>query len=62
MPDDLKTENARFDMPPELLNAFAHFISDEIRGFYQSNRGKEFYAEWLKKHPEYKNEEKPPDS
>ena len=61
MPDDLKTENTRFELPQELLTSFARFISDEIRGFYQSDRGKEFYTEWLKKHPEYNNGEKPPD-
>lgn len=52
-----KKENTRTELPEELLVSFARFLSDEIKGFYRSDRGKDFYAEWLKRHPEYAEKE-----
>ena len=60
MPENLKAEYDQSQLPPEILNSFARFLSEEIKNFYRSDRGKEFYTEWLKKHPEYSNGGKPP--
>ncbi len=40
-------------LPKELLISFARFLASDIIGFYQSEEGKAYYAEWLKSHPEY---------
>jgi hypothetical protein len=34
------------------------FLVPEIRKFYKSEEGRQYYAEWLKKHPEYQEQEK----
>lgn len=49
----LNAEIPEKELPPEILNSFARFLSGEIRDFYRSDRGKAFYANWLKEHPEY---------
>ena len=41
------------DIPKETLDAFARYIIPEIRRFAESEEGQAYYAEWLKKHPEY---------
>lgn len=40
-------------LPTDMLDAFAKFLTPEIRKFYQSDEGKEYFENWLKKHPEY---------
>ena len=40
-------------VPKETLDAFARYIMPEIRRFAESEEGQAYYAEWLKKHPEY---------
>ena len=41
------------ELPEELLTSFAKSLAPEIVKFYQSEEGKVYYAEWLKRHPEY---------
>lgn len=41
--------------PEDLLTSFALFLSKEIVSFYQSDEGRLYYENWLKKHPEYMN-------
>lgn len=41
------------DIPEEVLSSFARFLLPEIRKFYESEEGQSYYAEWLKRHPEY---------
>ncbi len=60
MSENLKAENPQTELPPEILDSFARFLSEEIKDFYRSERGKTFYAEWLKRHPESDQKEKPP--
>ena len=43
----------RIDLPEELLISFAKSLVPEIRAFYHSDAGNEYYAQWLTKHPEY---------
>jgi len=40
-------------LPEEVLTSFAKVIAPEIRKFYDSDVGKAYFSEWLKKHPEY---------
>lgn len=49
----LKIDYTQVDLPEELLTSFAKALAPEIRKFYQSDIGKTYFAEWLKKHPEY---------
>ncbi len=60
MSENLKAETPQTELPPEILDSFARFLSEEIKDFYRSERGKAFYAEWIKRHPEYDQKEKPP--
>lgn len=53
MDHDLEAPNTGFS--EDLLTSFALFLSNEIHSFYQSDKGKEYYENWLKKHPEYAN-------
>ena len=46
-------EMQEMQLPKELLISFARFLASDIIGFYQSEEGKAYYAEWLKSHPEY---------
>lgn len=48
------------DIPEEVLSSFARFLLPEIRKFYESEEGKAYYAEWLKRHPEYNKHAKNP--
>ena len=40
-------------IPEELLISFAKAMAPEIREFYQSDAGKDYYLQWLRHHPEY---------
>ena len=51
MDHDLEASNTGFS--EDLLTSFALFLSKEIQSFYQSDKGKVYYENWLKKHPEY---------
>lgn len=51
MDHDLEAPNTGFS--EDLLTSFALFLSNEIQSFYQSDKGKVYYENWLKKHPEY---------
>ena len=53
MTNEENTSRTSVELPEELLISFAKFLGPEIVKFYQSDEGKEYYAEWLKKHPEY---------
>ncbi len=48
-----KTEYTSIELSKELLNSFAKALLPEIRNFYASDYGKEYYIKWLSKHPEY---------
>ena len=48
-----KEKTANITIPKETLDAFARYITPEIRRFAESEEGQAYYAEWLKKHPEY---------
>ena len=51
MDHDLEATNTGFS--EDLLTSFALFLSNEIQSFYQSDKGKVYYENWLKKYPEY---------
>ena len=53
MPDTVKVNLKEVELSEELLTSFAKFLVPEIRKFYQSEEGKAYYEQWLKKHPEY---------
>ena len=52
---DHNLETSKTGFSEDLLTSFALFLSNEIQSFYQSDKGKEYYENWLKKHPEYAN-------
>lgn len=54
----LRDTSAVLQLPKNLLKEYAMFLVPEIRKFYKSEEGKQHYAEWLKKHPEYQEQEK----
>lgn len=53
MKNTVKVDPKEVELSPERLTSFTKFLVLEIRKFYQSNEGKAYYKEWLKKHPEY---------
>lgn len=53
MKNTVKVDRKEVELFPELLTSFAKFLVPEIHKFYQSDEGKAYYNEWLKKHPEY---------
>ena len=48
-----RIDYTRIELPEELLVSFAKAMVPEIRKFYQSDFGKNYYNEWLSKHSEY---------
>lgn len=54
MPNNVKVVNkSGVKLSEDLLTSFAKFLVPEIREFYQSEDGRAYYEQWLKKHPEY---------
>ena len=49
----MKINYKDIELPTDVLDAFAKFLTPEIRKFYQSEAGKEYFENWLTKHPEY---------
>ena len=41
------------DISQSLLESFALALVPEIRSFYKSEEGQNYFREWLKNHPEY---------
>ncbi len=41
----------------DLLDLFAKSLVPQIREFYSSEEGNEYFRKWLEKHPEYKEKE-----
>ena len=54
----LRDTSAVLQLPKNLLKEYAMFLVPEILKFYKSEEGRQYYAEWLKKHPEYQEQEK----
>ena len=44
---------SKIELPDELLTSFAEAFAPELRKFYESDEGKTYFYNWLKKHPEY---------
>ena len=44
----LNAEKVR--LPEDLVLAFAKFLVPEARAFYESDRGRAYYRQWLKHH------------
>ena len=49
----MKINYQNIELPTDVLDAFAKFLTPHIRTFYQSDEGKAYFENWLKKHPEY---------
>lgn len=47
------------DISEKVPSSFARFLLPEIRKFYESKAGQGYYAEWLKRHPEYEKQNPP---
>ena len=50
-----KIDYTNVELSEELLTSFAKALAPEIRKFYDSDEGKDYYEKWLAKHPEYNN-------
>ncbi|MBQ3009643.1 MAG: hypothetical protein IJD81_00480 [Oscillospiraceae bacterium] len=48
-----KIDYRNIELPEELLISFAKSMVPEIRAFYRSEKGREYYSRWLERHPEY---------
>ena len=44
---------SQIDLSKEALDSFASDMVPEIKKFYESDFGKEYFKKWLEKHPEY---------
>ena len=44
---------SKIELPKEVLDSFASAMVPEIKKFYESDLGKEYFKKWLEKHPEY---------
>jgi hypothetical protein len=44
---------SKIELPDELLTSFAKAFAPQLREFYESDEGKAYFENWLKKHPEY---------
>ena len=44
---------SKIELPKEVLDSFASAMVPEIKKFYESDFGKEYFKKWLEKHPEY---------
>lgn len=44
---------SKIELPDELLTTFAQAFAPQLRKFYESDKGKSYFDNWLKKHPEY---------
>ena len=49
----MKINYQNIELPTDVLDAFSKFLVPEIRKFYQSDEGKAYFENWLKKNPEY---------
>ena len=45
--------DAKFEFSEKTLTSFAKALVPEIREFYQSKEGQQYFERWLKEHPEY---------
>ena len=41
------------EVSKEMLDSFASAVASEIKSFYDSDKGKEYYKKWLEHHPQY---------
>ena len=48
----------KIEIEKELFDLYAKSLVPEIRSFYNTDRGKEYFEHWLGAHPEYKREKK----
>ena len=44
---------SKIELSKEVLDSFASAMVPEIKKFYKSDFGKEYFNKWLEKHPEY---------
>ena len=48
MEGNCKTPISKCEFDKKLLSSFALFLSSEIKQFYQSEEGKQYYENWIK--------------
>lgn len=41
------------EVSKEMLDSFATAVASEIKSFYDSDKGKDYFNKWLEQHPEY---------
>lgn len=50
MDNDCETQISKPEFDKKLLTSFALFLSSEIKQFYQSEKGQQYYEKWLNEH------------
>lgn len=46
----MNNNNSEIQLPKELLELFAKALAPEVREFYASDEGKEYYEKWCLEH------------
>ena len=41
------------EVSKEMLDSFAAAVASEIKSFYDSDKGKDYFNKWLEQHPQY---------
>ena len=44
---------SQVELPTEVLDSFAAAVASEIKSFYDSDKGKDYFNKWLEQHPQY---------
>ena len=41
------------EVSKEMLDSFASAVTSEIKAFYESEEGRNYYNKWIEQHPQY---------
>ena len=41
------------EVSKEMLDSFASAVASEIKAFYESEEGRNYYNKWIEQHPQY---------
>ncbi len=44
---------SQVELSTEVLDSFASAVASEIKAFYESEEGRNYYNKWLEQHPQY---------
>ena len=44
---------SQVELSTEVLDSFASAVASEIKAFYESEEGRNYYNKWIEQHPQY---------